>query len=260
MRLTYPLSPSFTRSAAGRGLNLQSSDTVVIYDPDPNPKNEEQAIARWEQAGKLVDRCSRQRPGQEAPRGCLVLLTEPPPHALPHPQLAPHWADQGGAGHSPGVGGRCALGVLRSALGARLPRAIVKCCLSCAVSQPHGQPAALVHNGICPGHASSLPTQQAAAPFSPPPPTDAGRGSLPRMDDLTPEARAAVAAGKTLYADSIESLVSVTLVSFCSVCTKTAHAGWADAGRHAPLHAMHYCALGTPCPSRPVRVLGWLQH
>ena len=32
--------------AAGRGLNLQSSDTVVIYDPDPNPKNEEQAIAR----------------------------------------------------------------------------------------------------------------------------------------------------------------------------------------------------------------------
>ena len=33
--------------AAGRGLNLQSADTVVIYDPDPNPKNEEQAIARW---------------------------------------------------------------------------------------------------------------------------------------------------------------------------------------------------------------------
>lgn len=32
--------------AAGRGLNLQSADTVVIYDPDPNPKNEEQAIAR----------------------------------------------------------------------------------------------------------------------------------------------------------------------------------------------------------------------
>lgn len=32
--------------AAGRGLNLQTSDTVVIYDPDPNPKNEEQAIAR----------------------------------------------------------------------------------------------------------------------------------------------------------------------------------------------------------------------
>ena len=24
----------------------QSADTVVIYDPDPNPKNEEQAIAR----------------------------------------------------------------------------------------------------------------------------------------------------------------------------------------------------------------------
>jgi len=28
--------------AAGRGLNLQSADTVVIYDPDANPKNEEQ--------------------------------------------------------------------------------------------------------------------------------------------------------------------------------------------------------------------------
>ncbi|KFM28455.1 ATP-dependent helicase BRM [Auxenochlorella protothecoides] len=34
--------------AAGRGLNLQSADTVVIYDPDPNPKNEEQAIASIE--------------------------------------------------------------------------------------------------------------------------------------------------------------------------------------------------------------------
>lgn len=28
--------------AAGRGLNLQTADTVVVYDPDPNPKNEEQ--------------------------------------------------------------------------------------------------------------------------------------------------------------------------------------------------------------------------
>lgn len=27
--------------AAGRGLNLQAADTVVVYDPDPNPKNEE---------------------------------------------------------------------------------------------------------------------------------------------------------------------------------------------------------------------------
>lgn len=26
--------------AAGRGLNLQTADTVVVYDPDPNPKNE----------------------------------------------------------------------------------------------------------------------------------------------------------------------------------------------------------------------------
>lgn len=41
-----PLPCFLPRSAAGRGLNLQSSDTVVIYDPDPNPKNEEQAIAR----------------------------------------------------------------------------------------------------------------------------------------------------------------------------------------------------------------------
>ena len=32
--------------AAGRGLNLQSADTVVIYDPDPNPKNEEQVGRR----------------------------------------------------------------------------------------------------------------------------------------------------------------------------------------------------------------------
>ena len=38
--------------AAGRGLNLQSADTVVIYDPDPNPKNEEQAIARSHRIGQ----------------------------------------------------------------------------------------------------------------------------------------------------------------------------------------------------------------
>lgn len=38
--------------AAGRGLNLQTSDTVVIYDPDPNPKNEEQAIARSHRIGQ----------------------------------------------------------------------------------------------------------------------------------------------------------------------------------------------------------------
>eukprot|EP00898_Chlorokybus_atmophyticus_P002760 jgi/Chlat1/3485/Chrsp23S03787 len=39
--------------AAGRGLNLQTADTVVIYDPDPNPKNEEQAIARAHRIGQL---------------------------------------------------------------------------------------------------------------------------------------------------------------------------------------------------------------
>ncbi|GJM90001.1 hypothetical protein PR202_ga06236 [Eleusine coracana subsp. coracana] len=38
--------------AAGRGLNLQSADTVVIYDPDPNPQNEEQAVARAHRIGQ----------------------------------------------------------------------------------------------------------------------------------------------------------------------------------------------------------------
>ncbi|CAN6845184.1 hypothetical protein Bca4012_034640 [Brassica carinata] len=38
--------------AAGRGLNLQTADTVVIYDPDPNPKNEEQAVARAHRIGQ----------------------------------------------------------------------------------------------------------------------------------------------------------------------------------------------------------------
>ncbi|GAB4861720.1 hypothetical protein Ancab_036973 [Ancistrocladus abbreviatus] len=32
--------------ATGQGLNLQFADTVIIYDPYPNPKNEEQAVAR----------------------------------------------------------------------------------------------------------------------------------------------------------------------------------------------------------------------
>ncbi|EPS69442.1 hypothetical protein M569_05321, partial [Genlisea aurea] len=39
--------------AAGRGLNLQSADTVIIYDPDPNPKNEEQAVARAHRIGQM---------------------------------------------------------------------------------------------------------------------------------------------------------------------------------------------------------------
>lgn len=38
--------------AAGRGLNLQSADTVIVYDPDPNPKNEEQAVARSHRIGQ----------------------------------------------------------------------------------------------------------------------------------------------------------------------------------------------------------------
>ncbi|KAF0934382.1 hypothetical protein E2562_025007 [Oryza meyeriana var. granulata] len=41
--------------AAGRGLNLQSADTVVIYDPDPNPQNEEQAVARAHRIGQTRD-------------------------------------------------------------------------------------------------------------------------------------------------------------------------------------------------------------
>lgn len=41
--------------AAGRGLNLQTADTVIIYDPDPNPKNEEQAIARSHRIGQTKE-------------------------------------------------------------------------------------------------------------------------------------------------------------------------------------------------------------
>ncbi|MEW5310062.1 MAG: hypothetical protein WDW38_001894 [Sanguina aurantia] len=41
--------------AAGRGLNLQTSDTVIIYDPDANPKNEEQAIARSHRIGQTKE-------------------------------------------------------------------------------------------------------------------------------------------------------------------------------------------------------------
>ena len=37
---------------ACRGLNLQTADTVIIYDPDANPKNEEQAIARAHRIGQ----------------------------------------------------------------------------------------------------------------------------------------------------------------------------------------------------------------
>jgi len=41
--------------AAGRGLNLQTADTVIIFDPDANPKNEEQAVARAYRIGQLKD-------------------------------------------------------------------------------------------------------------------------------------------------------------------------------------------------------------
>jgi SWI/SNF-related matrix-associated actin-dependent regulator of chromatin subfamily A protein 2/4 len=43
--------------AAGRGLNLQTADTVIIYDPDANPKNEEQAIARSHRIGQTKEVC-----------------------------------------------------------------------------------------------------------------------------------------------------------------------------------------------------------
>ncbi|KAH7669570.1 DNA helicase protein [Dioscorea alata] len=39
--------------AAGKGLNLQTADTVVIYDPDPNPQNEVQAMARVHRIGQM---------------------------------------------------------------------------------------------------------------------------------------------------------------------------------------------------------------
>jgi SWI/SNF-related matrix-associated actin-dependent regulator of chromatin subfamily A protein 2/4 len=44
--------------AAGRGLNLQTADTVIIYDPDANPKNEEQAIARSHRIGQTKEVCA----------------------------------------------------------------------------------------------------------------------------------------------------------------------------------------------------------
>ena len=79
------------------------------------------------------------------------------------------------------------------------------------------------------------------------------------MEDLTPEARAAVADGKTLYADSIESLVSVTLVSFFSVCAKPR---WHTLGGQMQA-GMHRCmpyTTGRSALSRPVRMLWWLRH
>lgn len=53
--------------AAGRGLNLQTSDTVIIYDPDANPKNEEQAIARSHRIGQTKE----VRAGRRT-RACMV--------------------------------------------------------------------------------------------------------------------------------------------------------------------------------------------
>ncbi|KAL8119055.1 hypothetical protein AgCh_016530 [Apium graveolens] len=69
--------------AAGRGLNLQTADTVVIYDPDPNPKNEEQAVARAHRIGQqrevkviyleaVVDKISSYQKEDEYRRGGMV--------------------------------------------------------------------------------------------------------------------------------------------------------------------------------------------
>ncbi len=42
-------------------VNSQTADTVVIYDPDPNPKNEEQAIARSHRIGQTKEVCVKDR-------------------------------------------------------------------------------------------------------------------------------------------------------------------------------------------------------
>lgn len=63
--------------AAGRGLNLQTADTVVIFDPDANPKNEEQV-------------CS--------PRWCLMMV-------VGCGSSVSNWSDQGCVGDLSGNGG-----------------------------------------------------------------------------------------------------------------------------------------------------------
>ncbi|XP_044493591.1 ATP-dependent helicase BRM-like isoform X2 [Mangifera indica] len=73
--------------AAGRGLNLQSADTVIIYDPDPNPKNEEQAVARAHRIGQtrevkviymeaVVDKISSHQKEDEFRSGGMVDLED----------------------------------------------------------------------------------------------------------------------------------------------------------------------------------------
>ena len=50
MTPTLPLAPLPLYPPA-----IQSADTVIIYDPDPNPKNEEQAIARSHRIGQAKE-------------------------------------------------------------------------------------------------------------------------------------------------------------------------------------------------------------
>lgn len=57
----------------------QTSDTVVIYDPDPNPKNEEQAIARSHRIGQTkevgkADSGSDRSSGSKLPVGTYAMM------------------------------------------------------------------------------------------------------------------------------------------------------------------------------------------
>ena len=58
IELTLPSpSPSFGRTAraGGLGLNLQTADTVIIFDSDWNPQNDLQAMARVHRIGQTSD-------------------------------------------------------------------------------------------------------------------------------------------------------------------------------------------------------------
>ena len=66
--------------AAGRGLNLQTADTVIIFDPDANPKNEEQVLSHHVTSRRIHARptgsgtCLSNRPDKRCaghlPRNC----------------------------------------------------------------------------------------------------------------------------------------------------------------------------------------------
>lgn len=79
--------------AAGRGLNLQTSDTVIIYDPDHNPKNEEQAIARAHRIGqtKEVRACNAASSNSNEQRRFLYLCCSASRSAGPSRPLLIAW-------------------------------------------------------------------------------------------------------------------------------------------------------------------------